>query len=690
MVLCAFGAHAQHPPLATDQDAYAAWKAALPVRSNPPANGMMADTPYGGTPKGGDVATCACWIEPDTAYQLAMQPNDDQSTEEIPLPFSFYLYGTNYTSVWINNNGNVSFDGPYGTFSAQGFPDPDFVMVAPFWADVDTRGTDCQGNDGGKVWYRITPTALYVNWVDVGYYGCYIDKRNTFQLIITDGQDPVIPGGANVSFCYKDMQWTTGDASEGFNGFGGFPANVGANRGNGVDYLQFGRFDQPGDVYDGPFGANDGVSWLDDRYIIFATDSTTGNIPPQISGQSVCSAIEVCAGQTILLEIEFQSPEPDQQTVATSTASTLSNYSIISNTSGATASISTQMVLSNLDVGTHIVHFEATDDGTPALTAALDIALTVYPDPGSPPVILGNPVDCLGQGVVLTAGGGTFTNYAWSNGYTGSSILAGPGSYVVTGLAGGCSLASDTFIVSPAEPLEPMIAGTLFSCGSEPATLSTTLPYDLYLWSNGSQDPTIAVSSGAYSVRVTDAFGCEGESPEVVVVVSPNPTAAAQVAPPDPTVVGTTVEFTDNSLGEGEDIVEWYWDFGDGNWSTTADTSHTYTEPGFYQVFLVVTNGDGCTDTLSFEYLVQPEDIYLPNVITPNNDGQNDTYVVEGAQFYPGTHIRIFSRWGTMVFESANYSNNWKPTADVVDGSYFVLLTRADGKQYRSTLEVLR
>ena len=70
--------------------------------------------------------------------------------------------------------------------------------------------------------------------------------RYVVQLIITDGNDPIITPGNNVQFCYKDMQWTTGAASQGVNGFGGTPATVGVNRGNGVDYIQIGRYDQAG------------------------------------------------------------------------------------------------------------------------------------------------------------------------------------------------------------------------------------------------------------------------------------------------------------------------------------------------------------------------------------------------------------------------------------------------------------
>jgi hypothetical protein len=47
------------------------------------------------------------------------------------------------------------------------------------------------------------------------------DKLNDFQLILTDGSDPLLPNGNNIAFCYGDMQWTTGSASQCVGGFGG-------------------------------------------------------------------------------------------------------------------------------------------------------------------------------------------------------------------------------------------------------------------------------------------------------------------------------------------------------------------------------------------------------------------------------------------------------------------------------------
>lgn len=56
---------------------------------------------------------------------------------------------TNVTTLQVNNNGDISFDGAVPIYTPQEFPLDDFPLIAPFWADVDTRGT-------GEVWYRNT------------------------------------------------------------------------------------------------------------------------------------------------------------------------------------------------------------------------------------------------------------------------------------------------------------------------------------------------------------------------------------------------------------------------------------------------------------------------------------------------------------------------------------------------------
>ena len=313
---------------------------------------------------------CDCWIDPDGTYTLAMTPNDDGSSNLINLPFSFCLYGQNFNSVYINNNGNVSFGAPYATFSANAFPDAAFVMVAPFWGDVDTRGI-------GQVLYKVTPTAMYVNWVDVGYFNNYTDKINNFQLIITNGNDPVLGVGNNVLFCYKDMQWTTGDASGGTNGFGGIAATVGANRGNGVDYIQFGQFDQAGIAYDGPFGNPDGISWLDNQAFLFSTCVTGTNIAPVLNGLSVCDTIIVCEGQSINIDALFLAPENGQTVTVTVDTTGVSGFVITSNTPGASVNFESTFTGTSSNLGVNNITIIATDNGTPPLSSTITAVFVV-------------------------------------------------------------------------------------------------------------------------------------------------------------------------------------------------------------------------------------------------------------------------------------------------------------------------
>jgi hypothetical protein len=250
-------------------------------------------------------AVCDCMVPLDSTFTLAMLPNDDGSSAIINLPFTFDFYGTPMDSLYINNNGNISFDFPYMSFIPNAFPDSSTLMIAPFWADVDTRGTlDSLGNvsgNGGNVWYKLTPTALIVRWDQVGYFNYHTDLLSTFQLIISNGSDSLVSAGGNVSFCYSDMQWTTGDASGGFGGFGGSPATVGLNTGNGVNYFQVGQFIQSGMNFDGPTGLADGVDFLDGQEIYFnVSGANATNTPPLLVSSSICDTIDVYTGDTLV------------------------------------------------------------------------------------------------------------------------------------------------------------------------------------------------------------------------------------------------------------------------------------------------------------------------------------------------------------------------------------------------------
>ncbi|HET6992733.1 MAG TPA: gliding motility-associated C-terminal domain-containing protein, partial [Bacteroidia bacterium] len=321
---------------------------------------------------------------------------------QINFPFNFCFYGQTMTSCFINNNGNISFGASYGTFTANSFPDPNFVMIAPFWGDVDTRNLS-----SGLVYYKITPTYMVVHWKLVDYYDSDLSENSThqslyndFQLILTNGTDPILPSGNNVSFCYGDMQWTTGDASNGTNGFGGAPATVGVNRGNGVDYIQIGRFDQPGTTYDGPFGNPDGISWLDNQTFYFdvCNNGSGNNLPPIVNSAAICDTLYMCVGDSINISATFLSPEQSQVTTANMNWTCL-GFTINNNVAGNPAVIDATLIANSANVGLNTITITGTDNGLPPAVTSVNVYVEIVNNPyvnfsanPSAPVVTGTTV----------------------------------------------------------------------------------------------------------------------------------------------------------------------------------------------------------------------------------------------------------------------------------------------------------
>ena len=332
--------------------------------------------------------------------------NDDGSRQLMLNGWNIDFYGTSYPDLYVNNNGNVSFGVPFSTFSASGFPVSGFPMLAPFWGDVDTRNV----GGGGAVWYREWSTAggdavnrFVVTWDNVGYYSSQIDKLNTFQLIITDGLDPLIGIGNNVCFCYDDMQWTTGSASQGTGGFGGIPATVGANEGNGIDFFQVGRFDQPGNAYDGPGGNNDGIDYLDGQTICFNVGSGGSNVPPVFVTSSPNET--VVAGQVLNFDISAIGPETAQTVTMSNDAGALANFSTVDTPGNPAVSMAT-FAADLTQLGTTTITFTATDDGTPVAAADFVVQILVTaPLPIGSDLCAPNAVNSTGNSGLLWAGG---------------------------------------------------------------------------------------------------------------------------------------------------------------------------------------------------------------------------------------------------------------------------------------------
>jgi hypothetical protein len=197
-------------------------------------------------------------------------PNDDgawpQDTTGLDItpafPAGLQFYSGTWQRGWVDTNGNFAFRGAVSTYTPNAFPGAQNPMIAPFWADVDTRapswcaypsggtfpaGSTCQsvyGNNGpasNGIWWDIRAGQVVITWDHVGYFNCHQDKTMTFQMILSSNTcGGTVDGGAgtnfDIEFRYNQCAWETGDASGGSGGFGGTQAVAGFDSGDGTHF----------------------------------------------------------------------------------------------------------------------------------------------------------------------------------------------------------------------------------------------------------------------------------------------------------------------------------------------------------------------------------------------------------------------------------------------------------------------
>ncbi|CAN5434245.1 hypothetical protein BH09BAC5_BH09BAC5_01240 [soil metagenome] len=669
-------------------------------------------------------ANCNCIIPIDASFQVAPfqfgtppdYRNDDGSTAAINLPFVFCFYGQIQNQVYINNNGNVSFGSSYGSFSSATFPSSLYTMIAPFWADVDTRSAS-----SGVVYYKMTPTAMIVHWQNVGYYNQHVDKVNDFQLILTDGTDPLLPSGSNVGFCYGDMQWTTGDASSGVNGFGGTAATVGANMGDGINYIQIGTFDAAGTNYNGPFGLPSQISWLDNKQFFLDVCSTGGggNLPPIMNAALVCDTITICVGDTLPIIAQFLSPENNQLTTITAT-SPGTGLTTLSNPAGNPANYSGIFVGLLTNVGTNTILLSGTDNGTPAQTTTGNIIIEVIPGPTAQFTSIGI---CPGSPMpftdLSTSINGSLVTYHWDFGMTAltndTSNVVSPtyvyntsGTYQVTLLVVDSMGCKDTAQQNVSVYYLPQVAlsgGPTSGCAplcvnfTDLSTVQNSVPSH-WLWQFGDgstdtlQNPTYCYPTNGYytvTLTATSAQGCSfTDSISNYIHVIPGPNAAFTFGPQPVSISNPTINFTDQSAPAP---AQWYWDFGTGSdYSNLQDPSFLYPDTGYFNVMLIVSAPNGsCPDTAYATVFISPELlIWIPNAFTPNNDTRNDYFlpVFSDPTYVTSYNMMIFDRWGNLVFDTDDQYHGWdgrtkNARAEVDTYVFRINVTGTDGINHR-------
>ena len=149
-----------------------------------------------------------------------------------------------------------------------------------------------------------------------------------------------------------------------------------------------------------------------------------------------------------------------------------------------------------------------------------------------------------------------------------------------------------------------------------------------------------------YKLKV-NSLGCSNESSFFYVSIH---VKAEFSVDPDKGEAPLEVTFTDKSIRG----LNYTWEFGDGSKDSISylkDTEpHIFYKPGEYPVKLTIVSDKYCIDTMRFEKIVvEPSELKIPNVFTPDGDGLNDNFMVESKSLR-FISVEIFSRSGVKVY----------------------------------------
>ena len=182
-----------------------------------------------------------------------------------------------------------------------------------------------------------------------------------------------------------------------------------------------------------------------------------------------------------------------------------------------------------------------------------------------------------------------------------------------------------------------------------------TGPITLVLEPDGEAQATLVAENlfeGEYIITATDSIGCTTDTTLLV--------DAAIISDMSLTMFSTPVSCWQEGDGTvtaavigGTEPITWQWNDPAGQSTTTA----VALDEGFYTV--VVTDAIGCT--LSDVVEVEPTEgcFFIATALTPNDDGFNDTWTIGGLEFFPQSNVKVFNRWGQLLFESEGYDSPW-------------------------------
>jgi gliding motility-associated-like protein len=182
---------------------------------------------------------------------------------------------------------------------------------------------------------------------------------------------------------------------------------------------------------------------------------------------------------------------------------------------------------------------------------------------------------------------------------------------------------------------------------------------------------------GIYTAEVVELFSGCSQTFDVSIPGPPPLSANFSVIPNQSCVdiIDNTVQIIDLSTGYTEGTIDYGDDTGIMPFVQGEQITHDYTQIGEFTITLILANELGCMDTLTRQVCVENRVVmYVPNVFSPNGDGQNDVVKIE-AYGLGEVLWSVFSRYGEKVFEANSLDVTWDGThrGQALDPGVFVV-----------------
>ena len=310
---------------------------------------------------------------------------------------------------------------------------------------------------------------------------------------------------------------------------------------------------------------------------------------------------------------------------------------------------------------------------------------------GLPTIALGADTNlCNPSGFLLDAGLQPGASYYWTPGGDTTRFKVVRQSHIYSvAVTNYCGTANDNITIA-ANPVAVNAQYTDTICIYSSTRIYTdSLPAYTYSWSPLyhiqnplTPSPTVApLETTEYFVTVSDGV-CSNIDSVTIYVENPIRPDIDIFPPGREGFIPLQIVFKDrNNIG-----TSYTWDFGDGSVSNQLNPTHTFTTEDYFDISVIATTSNGCKayDTIQ----IKTFSLYIPNLITPNGDGKNDTW--ELTKLHDELYVEIYNRWGDRVYRHDHYINEWAGE-NLSDGVYYYMVEdRKFGQKYKGWVQILR